>query len=143
MSLPAEDRAYLEGRGHVTDYAAYFRLIRAQMLEVLAKGPDALLAESYPEPVEHCDVCRWWDRCNSQRRADDHLSFIAGVGRSAIREKEVGTGGRATQAIPPPGVRLQDALCGRVHRHVAGLAEFAVPNRQHAVAEVHIVAPEL
>ncbi|MBI2220393.1 MAG: TM0106 family RecB-like putative nuclease, partial [Acidobacteria bacterium] len=66
----------------LADYAAYFRLIRAQMLEMLAKGPDALLAESYPEPVEHCDVCRWWDRCNSQRRADDHLSFIAGVGSS-------------------------------------------------------------
>ena len=62
----------------VADYAAYVRLVRRRMLEALAAGADALLARGYPEPVEHCDVCRWWERCNKQRRADDHLSFIAG-----------------------------------------------------------------
>jgi uncharacterized protein len=70
----------------LTDYAAYFRMIRARMIETLAKGHDALLSKSYPEPVEHCDVCRWWNRCNKQRRQDDHLSFIAGTGRSQRAE---------------------------------------------------------
>jgi uncharacterized protein len=70
----------------LTDYAAYFRMIRSRMIATLAKGHDALLSESYPEPVEHCDVCRWWDRCNKQRRKDDHLSFIAGIGRSQRTE---------------------------------------------------------
>lgn len=70
----------------LADYAAYFRSIRARMLDVLAKEPDALLATTYPEPVEFCDVCRWWERCNSRRRHDDHLSFIAGISRSQRAE---------------------------------------------------------
>jgi uncharacterized protein len=44
----------------VADYMAYVRLVRRRMLDALASGPEALLARSYPEPVEHCDVCRWW-----------------------------------------------------------------------------------
>ncbi|MGB2713039.1 MAG: TM0106 family RecB-like putative nuclease [Vicinamibacterales bacterium] len=70
----------------VADYAAYVRLVRRRMLEMLATGADALLARSYPEPVEHCDVCRWWERCNKQRRADDHLSFVASIGTSQRAE---------------------------------------------------------
>jgi len=70
----------------VTDYAAYFRMVRKRMIEALKRGPDALLAVSYPEPVEHCDVCPWWERCNAQRRQDDHLSFIAGAGRTQRTE---------------------------------------------------------
>ncbi len=70
----------------LADYAAYFRMIRANMLAVIAQGADAAIAQSYPEPTEHCDVCRWWERCEKRRRSDDHLSFIAGAGRSQRTE---------------------------------------------------------
>jgi uncharacterized protein len=70
----------------LADYAAYFRMVRARMLAVLGKGPEVLLGETYPDPVEHCDICRWWERCNKRRRDDDHLSFIAGVGLSQRTE---------------------------------------------------------
>ena len=70
----------------LADYAAYFRMVRARMLRVLEKEAEVLLAEIYPDPVEHCDVCRWWERCNKRRRDDDHLSFIAGVGLSQRTE---------------------------------------------------------
>jgi len=36
---------------------------------------------TYPEPVEHCDVCQWFRECDGQRRADDHLSLVAGIRR--------------------------------------------------------------
>ena len=36
-------------------------------------------AETYPEPVEHCDVCRWAAECVARRRADDHLCLVAGI----------------------------------------------------------------
>ena len=36
-------------------------------------------AGTYPEPVEHCDVCRWAAECATRRRADDHLSLVAGI----------------------------------------------------------------
>ena len=29
--------------------------------------------------MSHCDVCKWYERCDNQRRADDHLSFVAGL----------------------------------------------------------------
>ena len=34
---------------------------------------------TYPEPVEHCDVCRWNPACRARRRADDDLSLVAGA----------------------------------------------------------------
>ncbi len=88
----------------VADYAAYVRLLRRRLLKALASGADALLAHGYPEPVEHCDICRWWDRCNKQRRGDDHLSFIAGIG-TAQRQELVAQGITtlaATAALPIP-----------------------------------------
>src|SRR5437667_10475228 len=44
--------------------------------EVAAVYPPA---HTYPEPVEHCDVCRWAAECVARRRADDHLSLVAGI----------------------------------------------------------------
>ena len=66
----------------LADYAAYVRLVRSRMLDSLAGEPMALLANSVPEPVEHCDICPWWDRCHRELRAQDHLSFIAGTTRA-------------------------------------------------------------
>jgi uncharacterized protein len=67
----------------VDDFGAYFRLVQ-QRLSRLTVGTNQ--TEVYPEPVAHCDVCDWWERCNQKRRNDDHLSFIAGMGSSQIRE---------------------------------------------------------
>jgi uncharacterized protein len=88
----------------VADYAAYVRLVRRRMLEALGSGADALVARGYPEPVEHCDICRWWERCNKQRRGDDHLSFIAGIGTSQRQElvSQGVTTLAATAALPIP-----------------------------------------
>lgn len=66
----------------VADYGAYFRLIR-QHLTKFALEVD--IAEVYPEPVEHCEVCAWWQRCDARRREDDHLSLVAGMGRGHRR----------------------------------------------------------
>jgi predicted RecB family nuclease len=63
------------------EYAAFYRRVRTQLLAAVAHGHDILIDETYPEPVEACELCRWWPRCNALRRADDHLSFIAGIGR--------------------------------------------------------------
>ena len=43
--------------------------------------------ETYPEPVSHCDICRWWKECDGQRRRDDHFSFVAGA--SKLQRKEL------------------------------------------------------
>ena len=70
------------------DYAAYFRMVRAQMLETVALDHGAVAEQYYPEPVPHCDICRWDMQCRRKRREDDHLSLIAGISRVHRRELE-------------------------------------------------------
>jgi uncharacterized protein len=70
-----------EHRYRVEDFAAYFRFMKEKLLDAIRKGE-----ETYPDPVIHCDVCKWWPVCNQRRRADDHLGFIAGMGTLQIRE---------------------------------------------------------
>jgi uncharacterized protein len=91
----------------VEDHLAYYRLVKKK-LEASVDGPidEAGAPETYPDPVPHCDVCRWWPRCDKQRRADDHLSFVAGLSRLQTRElesREIETlAALATQPLPLP-----------------------------------------
>jgi predicted RecB family nuclease len=65
------------------DYAAYYRKVKTGLKQVIATGPgDA----AYPNPKEHCDVCRWRVTCDSKRRADDHLCLVAGISKTQISE---------------------------------------------------------
>ncbi len=68
----------------VEDYLAYYRLVRRRLEAAVDSGNGV----TYPDPVPHCDICRWWPRCDRQRRADDHLSLVAGISRLQQRELE-------------------------------------------------------
>jgi len=58
------------------DFAAYYRQARAELEAVArAEADDG----TYPNPVDHCHVCRWWKTCDERRRGDDHLSLVAGM----------------------------------------------------------------
>ena len=65
------------------DYAAYFRKVQRGLQESLA-SQDA--EESYPDPKEHCDICRWRENCDKRRRDDDHLCLVAGISKLQINE---------------------------------------------------------
>lgn len=67
------------------DFAAYARSVQGRLLAALVAGPGAA---TYPEPVEHCDVCAWRPVCQERWRSDDHLSLVAGIGRKQWRELE-------------------------------------------------------
>src|SRR2546425_4143643 len=62
----------------VSEYAAYYRYVRERLRKAVGEGARN---ETYPEPVEHCNVCRWFRECDARRRADDHLSLVAGIRR--------------------------------------------------------------
>jgi predicted RecB family nuclease len=70
----------------VTDYAAYYRLVKSRLEQAVDSnlGDDA----TDPEPNPHCDVCRWWKRCDAEWRRDDHLSLVAGISR--LQRKQLG-----------------------------------------------------
>ena len=46
-------------------------------------------AHTYPEPCQHCDICRWFQVCDKQRRADDHLCLVAGIRTQQRTQLEV------------------------------------------------------
>lgn len=73
----------------VVEYAAYYRAVRRRFEEHIAAPP-----ETYPEPVDHCVMCDWKQSCADRRRADDHLSLVAGITRGQRRrlvERDVKT----------------------------------------------------
>jgi predicted RecB family nuclease len=76
----------------LSSFAAFYRGAKKALSDVVAAGP----AGTYPEPVPHCDVCRWWKVCDQQRRGDDHLSFVAGA--SKLQRKELAAHGTQTLA---------------------------------------------
>jgi predicted RecB family nuclease len=65
------------------DFAAYYRRVKAS-LEQAVKLDQTIAV--YPDPKPFCDVCRWQERCDAKRRADDHLSLVAGISKIQIAE---------------------------------------------------------
>jgi uncharacterized protein len=72
----------------VQDFLAYYRFVRRRLKDFADKTDGASVARTYPDPVPHCDTCRWWSACNRKRHADDHLCLVAGISRLQRRELE-------------------------------------------------------
>jgi predicted RecB family nuclease len=106
----------------VADYTAYYRMVKAAFearVTAAGLGPAGEAggashlagvayppAGTYPEPVEHCEVCRWSLMCQARRRSDDDLSLVAGAGtrlRQALKATGVATRrGLAALELPLP-----------------------------------------
>jgi len=75
---PSAGGGFKEEKYRVAEYTAYYRYVRNRLVKSVAERAER---ETYPEPVEHCNVCRWFKECDRRRRADDHLSLVAGIRR--------------------------------------------------------------
>jgi uncharacterized protein len=75
-------------------YAALHRYVVVQLERIV----DAPACDTYPEPVGHCDICALSAECDAMRRADDHLSLVAGARRDH-REQLVEIGLGTVQAL--------------------------------------------
>jgi uncharacterized protein len=64
------------------DFKAYYNLTKKNFEKTIIDPPK----ETYPEPAEHCGVCRWWKVCDTQRHEDDYLSLVAGIRSAQIEE---------------------------------------------------------
>ncbi|HEY3831529.1 MAG TPA: TM0106 family RecB-like putative nuclease [Acidimicrobiia bacterium] len=106
----------------LADYAAYHRTLKAEFLATAGVAASAA-ATTYPEPVEHCSICRWWGVCRDRRRADDHLSLVAGVrGEQRRRMHTVGIDTRAELAhevTMPAGLSMSPAAFATLHAQAA------------------------
>jgi uncharacterized protein len=77
---PFRDEAY-----RFAEYAAYYRFVKTRLEKVC---DEANVQDTYPEPCPHCDICRWFRECDATRRADDHLSLVAGIRRQQRNQLE-------------------------------------------------------
>jgi uncharacterized protein len=92
----------------VDDYLAYYRAAKARFEAAVLDEDGQVIGISgsttYPEPVEHCDVCRWAADCATRRREDDHLSLVAGITsrqRTALATRDIDTVVRLANAPLP------------------------------------------
>src|SRR2546426_9002301 len=94
--MPERMHVVTPGRGfqpesfRTHDFLAYYRFVKSRLERVIAEKDFA----TYPDPVEHCEICQWWLRCNDRRRQDDHLSFVSGITRhqrTELRDLEITT----------------------------------------------------
>ena len=126
---PREMRVVLGGSARETatlrvdDYMAYYHAAKRRF-ERAVIGTDARPAtyppaETYPEPVEHCDVCRWAELCVKRRRDDDHLSLVAGISarqRKALVAREIDTVERLAAAPIPLDPPLDGSSASSIER---------------------------
>ncbi|HSL76255.1 MAG TPA: TM0106 family RecB-like putative nuclease, partial [Candidatus Limnocylindrales bacterium] len=129
----------------VDDYLAYYRAARERFLS--AVGGDRPVAfpslDTYPEPVEHCDVCRWAVECSARRRADDHLSLVAGISgrqRRALTARGVATlEGLGDLALPmdPPLEATSEGALARVREQ----ARIQLEGRREARLKYELLRP--
>ena len=105
----------------VDDFAAYERQVERMLDRFVDADPGRYPpVDTYPEPTEHCAVCRWRVDCDRRRRDDDDLSLVAGMtSRQRLLLKREGLATRrelASLAEPPVHLRLGRASLQRAHR---------------------------
>lgn len=76
-NFPTEEYRFAE-------FISYYRFVRGELEKTITNGEQA----TYPNPVEHCNICRWWKVCDTKRHDDDHLSLVAGIRALHITELE-------------------------------------------------------
>ena len=94
----------------IDDFGAYFRLLERGVGDFVKEPGD-----SYPEMVSHCDLCVWWESCETRRRGDDHLCYVAGISSNqvqSLRENGVDTlqALASLDEVPKPSSGSIDAL---------------------------------
>lgn len=67
------------------EFQSYYHFIKERFEKVIADQPK----QTYPLPVSRCDICRWWKHCDRKWHDDDHLTLIAGLRSTQLRELEV------------------------------------------------------
>ncbi len=74
----------------LSDFFSYYHRVKGRFTEFLDRLEDnSGNVETWPWPVPHCTVCRWADRCASQRQEEDHLSVVANIRRGQIEKLNV------------------------------------------------------
>jgi uncharacterized protein len=134
---PAID--FAEEAHRIADYAAYFRHVKARLEKSCDRGETG---PTYPEPCAHCDVCRWYKECDATRRADDHLSLVAGISRLQRNQFTAWDAGSVASLAVFPIPLKQKPLHGsrEAHERVREQARVQVDGRMGGKAVHELLA---
>lgn len=121
MHVALGGSAHAVERLRVDDFMAYYRSARDRFLATMADPAAASYppTATYPEPVQHCEVCRWAAECVARRRTDDHLSLVAGISarqRRALETRGVGTLAALGELPLPMAPALEGVSAGALGR---------------------------
>ena len=124
-----------------TDYAAYFRKVQRALRQSLS---DQEPEETYPDPKEHCNICRWRQKCDKRRRDDDHLCLVAGISKLQINElKQRGiTTVQNLAALPLPLAWKPDRGAVNSYGRVREQARIQVEARQSGEGKFELLPVE-
>lgn len=75
-----------------SEYARYVGELRRRFEERVRDRA----RETYPDPCDHCNLCKWAHLCDERRAADDHLCQVAGI--TKIQTKKLRSAGITTLA---------------------------------------------
>jgi predicted RecB family nuclease len=129
----------------VDDYMAYYRRVKAEFEAAVAAGePVYPVTASYPDPVEHCEVCKWIVDCKAQRRADDDLSLVAGISarqRRALKDRDVRTRRGLAELKLPVQPRL-DGVSGQALQRIRDQARIQVEGEDEQRTKWELLEPE-
>ncbi|MDO8485921.1 MAG: TM0106 family RecB-like putative nuclease [Candidatus Limnocylindrales bacterium] len=133
-------------RLRVDDYMAYYRSARDRFLRAMADETPATYPPTgtYPEPVDHCDVCRWAAECTNRRRVDDHLSLVAGISarqRHALTDRGIATLEALGELELPMTPRLEGTSEGALRR-VREQARIQLEGRRELWPKYELLLPE-
>ncbi len=133
-------------RLRVDDYLAYYHSAKARFLATMTDAVPPIYppATTYPEPVEHCDVCRWAAECVARRRADDHLSLVAGISarqRRALTDRGVATLEALGDLVLPMEPKLDGTSEGALQR-VHEQARIQLEGRRDGSLHHELFLPE-
>jgi uncharacterized protein len=141
--LPAELEVVTgDGERHrhrTVDAMAYFRAAKARFEAFVDEVVDA---PPYPHPVDHCAVCPWADDCARRRRADDHLSLVAGVRRDMVAKLATAEITTLTElAGSEPGGRIAGMGQGTADR-IRNQARLQLAQRADGQVRYELLDPE-
>jgi len=93
------------------DFRFYFDTALARFLARVsieqAADVAAAAVQTYADPCDKCSQCQWSELCDTRRKADDHLSQVAGITRVQIRKlSDAGITTLAALAQMPAGATV-------------------------------------
>jgi predicted RecB family nuclease len=123
------------------DYAAYFRKVKRALLTAVVEPP---AQDTYPHPIEHCDICRWRETCDKRRREDDHLCLVAGISKIQINELDARgiTTVQGLAGIPLPLDWKPDRGSAETYVRIREQARIVVEARKAGVGKFELLPIE-